>query len=496
MVMEVTVTERVRVLHEEKAGLIRQMQALNDKPAAEKRSMVAEEQTQWDGMFARCGTIDEAIKREEFLLAEEKRNAALSEGTGTLAGQGNSRTGDGPDGGNQRAFQAAVDTRQLLNDMGWLTERGGIDEPVGIPMEERAQVYMQTMMSENPAFHGLNVKAVRSLLQRQDDAMKVNMLGGWNNMEAGAQRYFQAIYGGQEAELRALQVDSATAGGYIVPSQRFIARLIKNVDDIVFMRQVGTVLPPVMNAQSIGVPTLENDPADADWTVELDIGTEDSSLDFGFREMVPHPLGKLIKVSDKLLRSSPMNPETLVRQRLAYKFGITQEKGFQSGHGAQQPLGVFMASAQGVPTSRDVRFASATAFDADALITAKYTLKGQYWNRARWLFHRDAMANIAKLKDTTNNYLWRENIRVGEPDLLLGRPVMMSEYTPNTFTASLYAGMLADWSWYYIIDSLNLTFRRLVELYAGTNQVGFIGRLETDGAPVLAEAFVRMQMAA
>jgi hypothetical protein len=30
---------------------------------------------------------------------------------------------------------------------------------------------------------------------------------------------------------------------------------------------------------------------------------------------------------------------------------------------------------------------------------------------------------------------------------------------------------------------------------AETNQVGFIGRLETDGAPVLEEAFVRVKLA-
>jgi HK97 family phage major capsid protein len=37
--------------------------------------------------------------------------------------------------------------------------------------------------------------------------------------------------------------------------------------------------------------------------------------------------------------------------------------------------------------------------------------------------------------------------------------------------------------------------QRLNELYAETNQVGFIGRLETDGAPVLEEAFVRVKLA-
>ena len=38
--------------------------------------------------------------------------------------------------------------------------------------------------------------------------------------------------------------------------------------------------------------------------------------------------------------------------------------------------------------------------------------------------------------------------------------------------------------------------QRLVELYAETNQTGMIGRMESDGMPVLAEAFVRVQLGA
>ena len=40
-----------------------------------------------------------------------------------------------------------------------------------------------------------------------------------------------------------------------------------------------------------------------------------------------------------------------------------------------------------------------------------------------------------------------------------------------------------------------MQIQRLVELYAATNQVGFIGRMELDGMPVLEEAFVRVKLA-
>jgi HK97 family phage major capsid protein len=83
----------------------------------------------------------------------------------------------------------------------------------------------------------------------------------------------------------------------------------------------------------------------------------------------------------------------------------------------------------------------------------------------------------------------------GEPPILLGLPFFMSEYAPNTFTTGLYVGILGDFSNFWIVDALTMIFQRLVELFAATNQVGFIGRRELDGMPVLSEAFVRVTLA-
>ena len=296
-------------------------------------------------------------------------------------------------------------------------------------------------------------------------------------------------------ELRALQVDLDVSGGFLRPPQRFINQLIKNIDDVVYMRRWATVYS-VNGSGSMGVPTLENDPADADWTTELATGNEDSTMSFGKRELNPHPLAKRIKISRKLLMAVP-SASGLVSDRLSYKFGITEEKAFLIGSGAQQPLGVFVASNDGIPTSRDVSTDNtATAPTFDGLINAKYSLKGQYWPRARWLAHRDFYKIVAKLKDGDGQYLWRESVRVGEPDTLLGLPAFMSEYAPATFTASQYVAILGDFSNYWISDSMAMEFQLLQELYAETNQVGMIGRLETDGMPTLAEAFARVKLSA
>lgn len=313
---------------------------------------------------------------------------------------------------------------------------------------------------------------------------------------AAFQRFLQ---GGERAlrehELRALQADLDTSGGYLVAPQQFVTELIQAVDNAVVIRGLARKFT-LTAAESLGAPALDTDIDDADWTSELATGNEDSALAFGKRELRPHPLAKRIKVSNKLLRAATVGIETLVRERMAYKFGVTEEKVFMTGHGSGQPLGIFTASAQGISTGRDVSTGNTTtSIQTDGLLEAKYTLKGQYRGRARWIFHRDALKQIAKLKDGDGQYIWQQGITAGTPDRLLNLPYLESEYAPNTFTTGLYAGILGDFQHYWIADALDMQMQRLSELYAATNQTGFIGRMEVDGMPVLEEAFIRVKLA-
>lgn len=336
----------------------------------------------------------------------------------------------------------------------------------------------------------------KAAAERAAEAERNKAKGGGD--EAPELRAFRSYLRGavlSGEDMRALQVDQGTAGGYISAPQAMVDGLIKNVDDLVFIRARATKYRQEQ-ADSIGIPTLAADPDDADWTYELGTGNEDSAMSFGKREMRPHPLAKRIKVSKKLIRSATMDVVSLVQQRLAYKFGIAQEKGFMTGNGTRQPLGVFTASTDGISTARDVSSGNTTtSIGFDGLTAAKYSVKAPYWANAAWVFHRDAMKQISQLKDGEGQYLWRPSVLEGEPDRLLGHPIMVSEYAPNTFTTGLYVGLFGDFSHYWIVDALDLQFQRLVELYAETNQDGFIGRMETDGAPVLAEAFARVKLA-
>lgn len=348
------------------------------------------------------------------------------------------------------------------------------------------------------------IEAERSLAQIQAENERSRAKGGDTSKDAVETRKMAAfrkfLASGErslnEQELRDLTAGSPTEGGFLRSPQAFVMEIIKAIDDAVFIRGLARKFM-ITGPESLGVPVLDTDVSDADWTTELQTGNKDTSLKVAKRELRPNPVAKLIKVSKKLMRSSAFPVEQLVRERLAYKFGVTLEKAYLTGDGDKKPLGLFVASSEGITTARDVATGNTTtAVTYNNAIAVKFKLKQAYWSKARWLMHRDVVKAFSLLTDEHGQYIWRESLRGGEPDTLLGLPITMSEFAPSTLTTSAYIGMLGDFSHYWIADALDLQIQALRELFAVDNQDGFIGRMETDGAPILEEAFVRMQMAA
>jgi len=250
-------------------------------------------------------------------------------------------------------------------------------------------------------------------------------------------------------------------------------------------------------SESLGVLSLDSDLSDWEWTTELATGSEDTVKPFGKRALKPHPLAKRIKISNTLLRRSTRPAEALVQERLGYKMGVTLEKAYLVGDGAAKPLGMFVASNDGIPTSRDVTYTVTNdKTKVDSLIDMKFSLKGQYQasKTTRWLLHRDFLKAVRKLRDANEQFVWAPGLQ-GQPMTLLDVPIAMSEFAPNTISSGNYLAVLGDIKLYWIVDSLQLQIQTLMELYAETNQRGYIGRYEGDGQPMLAEAFARLKHA-
>lgn len=292
----------------------------------------------------------------------------------------------------------------------------------------------------------------------------------------------------------ALQQDNPTQAGYLVAPEKFVSELIAELNNTMFMRQKGKVLPTLKGAHSLGYPKRTARMTRAAWGTELATPTTDTALAFGKKEFKPNPASAEILVSKNLIRNAP-GVEGIVMSEMAYMFAELMEIAYMTGDGANKPLGLFTASADGISTARDVSTGNtATEIKIDGLLEAKYSVKDQYQSGCEWIFHRDAIKQIAKLKDSDGQYIWQPSISMNTPDMLLGRGINSSEYAPNTFTSGLYVGMYGDLRNYWICDSLTMEMQVLMELYARTNQVDYMARIETDGMPVLEEAFARIKL--
>jgi HK97 family phage major capsid protein len=291
-----------------------------------------------------------------------------------------------------------------------------------------------------------------------------------------------------------LIVGNDPQGGYLAPMS-FVTMLIKFVDDLTPVRGLATVLPPT-SAKSVGALSFDTDYADSDWTAEVPASdiSEDDAARFGRREMTPHMLTKLVKTSRKMLKSSTMPLEQFLAQRLAYRFAITENKAYLTGSGSQRPLGLFTASNDGIPTTRDTTCASTTTFTADELIDLQHSVKDVYRATGTWIGSRTFRKMCRKLKDGNGQYLLTTNTASGI-EQLFERPLVVDENAPSTFTTGLYIALFGDLKQYWIQDGIDLEIQRLDELFALKNQVGWIGRKETDAMPVLAEAFGRLKLA-
>lgn len=440
--MAVSVKDKsTKQLREERAVILTRAQAFH---TANEDKWTAECESQWSEMLADCSTLAAAADRRDTIVAA----------MGGDAGNDGANHHDDPreiPGRGQRRSQVMVQVRAGYDANG---RPKYIDRPVGPRGEEAYQA----------AFA---------------DFLKTG------------------------APSAALQSNDVEQAGYLLASEQFASELLKEVDDLVFVRRWARI-HTVQTATTLGIRARTSKASTFNWSSELQVSAEDNSLKYGKRILEPHHLTGQIKVSRDLLRRSVVPVEAEIRSELARDAGEVMEDAYLTGNGAQRPLGVFTASTDGISTARDVNTGSATGFTPDGLISAKYALKSQYRSGARgplrWLFHRDAISLIAKLKDQNLQYLFRVGAGFaadnGQPeDVLLNIPVDESERAPNTFTNGLYSGMLCNWRYYEIADALEMDMQVLFELFAQTNQVGYIGRIKTDGMPTLQEAFVRLKCA-
>lgn len=293
-----------------------------------------------------------------------------------------------------------------------------------------------------------------------------------------------------------LQGDLDTKGGFAINTQ-FSNELVQEKKRLTKLRQLCRTIT-LTSGDGIRFPKLGTRPTAPSWTSELSIGAQNTAV-FEAIQFFLHPHRTFIRISKDLIDSSQVDIWETVRNEFAYAFAWSEEQAFISGNGAGRPLGFMVTGANGagVGTSRDVSEGnSTTQISADGLINAFMLLEPQYQANATWIFHPDAIKQVRKLKTGAGDFLWRQGLASDAPNTILDRPVYTSYYMPNTFSTGELVGCVADFqAGYWICEFNRFEVQVLLELYAGSNEVGYIGKSRLDAQPVIEAAFSRVKLA-
>ncbi|MGV3553089.1 phage major capsid protein [Rhizobium sp.] len=225
-------------------------------------------------------------------------------------------------------------------------------------------------------------------------------------------------------ELKVLTVSSDPQGGYLAPPE-MSTEMIRDITEVSPIRSLATVRstssPSVSYPKRTGI-------TNAKWKGETQ-PQEGSEPGFGQVEIVVREVNTYVDISNQLLADSAGVAETETRLALAEDFGKKEGAAFIKGAGVNDPEGILVNADVGYLASGNA--ATLGSAPADKMIELFYSLKAAYRNRGTWLMNGTTLAAVRKLKDGQNNYLWQPSLAVGQPETILGRPVVEDPEMPD-----------------------------------------------------------------
>ena len=296
----------------------------------------------------------------------------------------------------------------------------------------------------------------------------------------------------------ALSVGTGSEGGYTVPDE-FERRLIQELEENNVFRRIAHTIKTQSGTRTIPIAA---DAGEASW-IEEGSAIQEADMSFSRETLSAFKLGTMVKVSNELMNDSAFDIAGYIAQRFGVRFGNAEEKAFINGTGVSQNPQVTPSQPTGVLTTLTAS-AGNTTDDAetvtfDNVYKLYYSLKSPYRRKASFMCHETLVLKLMLLKDGQSNYIWKPGLEEGKPDTILGHPIYTSAYMPAiTGVANTDKNkkvlLFGDFSYYWIADRQNRTLKRLNELYAVNDQVGFIGTQRVDGKIILPEAMQVMKL--
>lgn len=253
-------------------------------------------------------------------------------------------------------------------------------------------------------------------------------------------------------ESKVMNESVGASGGFLVPAE-FLAQLQAVTAELALVRGRASIIR--MRRRQIGIPVLDQTGTTAGlphwfggmrfyWAEEAE---EKTLSDASFREiqLVAHKLIGYTSASDELVADAAISLADFLSGPLGMAGGISwmEDFAFIQGTGAGQPLGVINAGA----TISVPRVATNPTYPDLCDMVENFLPSG----RGIWFISQSLYSEMLQLSGPAGNasYIWGNAI-AGQPDRLLGYPVVFTEKCPLRNNPGDV--ILADWRYYLIGD--------------------------------------------
>lgn len=281
-----------------------------------------------------------------------------------------------------------------------------------------------------------DVDEVKSRLDRVSRAAQRPLIGEAASPEVKGfvDGYLRA---GRTTEIKSLTQGVPADGGYAVPREidAAIARQLTAISPIRSIAQV------VQTGTSGYRKLVSTGGTASGWVSEVAARPETDSPKFA--EIAP-PSGELYAnpaASQAMLDDAAFDLEAWLASEIAMEFARAEGAAFVGGSGVNQPRG-FLSAPKSEEFDGDRPFGTlqyigsgdAVGFGAapeSTLIDLVHTLKAGHRQGASWVMNSATLAEVRKLKTADGAFLWQPGLVEGQPDRLLGYPVVEAEDMPD-----------------------------------------------------------------
>ncbi|WP_313435074.1 phage major capsid protein [Novosphingobium sp.] len=248
---------------------------------------------------------------------------------------------------------------------------------------------------------------------------------------------------GRESEIKSISGTVASDGGYAVPREvdALISARLKAISPIRAIAQV------VQTGTAGYRKLVTTGGTTSGWVSETGARVETATPSFA--EIAP-PSGELYAnpaASQAMLDDAAFDIQSWLADEIAAEFARAEGAAFVSGTGTNQPKGFLQApnaattdAARPFGTLQFLGSGNATGFDAAPelkLIDLVHSLKSGHRQGASWVMNAKTLALVRKLKAADGSFLWQPGLMEGQPNRLLGYPVVEAEDMPDVAAGAL-----------------------------------------------------------